>query len=191
MAILYSFTGQFQQAKEVLDTQWLLIYCGVLVFAVWDSYRLAIEFNKLSVLGDREYAPMTPTALGAGAINLLDKRTPWLSIAWSMVLPGLGQLYNGESIKAIFVLIVGSFIIIFSHALQAIGFSALGDFQQAKTIIHWQWFLNIPSFYGFAVWDVYQCTVMLNKLFDIEQAQFFKNKYQNPNFKKPLSYTGG
>ncbi len=191
LAIIYSFTGKFQQAKEVLDTQWLLIYCGILVFAVWDSYRLTIEFNKLSVLADREYAPIIPIALGVASINALEKRNPRLSIAWSILLPGLGQLYNAETIKAIFLLIIGAFIIIYSHALQAIGYTALGDFQQAKAIVNWQWLLNIPSFFVFIVWDAYQSSVLSNKLFDIEQAQFFKTKYQNPDFRRPAFYRGG
>ncbi len=185
-AIVYSFTGNFQQAKDILDTQWLLVYIGILVFAIWDSYRITIETNKLSVLADREYASIIPTALGKASINALDKRNPWISAAWSIILPGLGQLYNSETIKAVFLLVLGGFILVFSHALQAIGYTALGNFQQAKAIVNWQWLLNFPSFFVFAIWDAYQSTVNLNKLFDIEQAQFFKNKYQNPGFKKPV-----
>ena len=191
LAIIYSFTGKFQQAKDVLDTQWLLIYCGVLMFAVWDSYRVAIECNKCSVLGDRENAPIATTALGAAAVNVLDKRNPRLTIAWSMLIPGLGQLYNAETVKATFLLLVGALIIISSHALQAVGYTAVGDFQHAKAIIHWQWFLNIPSFFGFAVWDAYSCTVELNKIFDMEQAQYFRNNFQSASFNRPIPNSGG
>ena len=75
LSILYSFTGEFQQAKDILNTQWLLIYCAVLVFAIWDSYRLTIECNKFSVLADREYAPFSPvTALGSASFNAFEKR---------------------------------------------------------------------------------------------------------------------
>lgn len=190
-AILYSFTGEFQKSKEILDTQWLLLYCGVLVYAVWDSYRLAVEFNKLSVLGDRENAQIAPTSLGNAAINALEKRNPWLSIVWSLLVPGLGQLYNAETFKAIFLLLIGSSITIVSHALQAIGLSAIGQFQQAKAIIDPQWFLNIPSFYVYTVWDAYAGSVELNKLFDQEQAQYFKNNYQSTYFEKPGFSEGG
>lgn len=191
LSIMYSFTGNFSQAKEVLNNQWLLLYCGILVFAIWDSYRLAIECNKLSVLADREYAPIMPAALGAFSINALEKRNPRLAIAWSILLPGLGQLYNAETIKAVFLLLIGAFIIIHSHALQAIGYTAVGDFHQAHAIINWQWLINIPSFFVFTVWDAYQSSVLSNQLFDIEQAQFFRNKYQNPDFKRPAFYRGG
>ena len=186
LAILYSFTGDFQKAKEVLDPQWALIYIGILLFAVWDSYRLTLEFNKLSVLADREYAPLVPTVVGNSSINFLDKRNPWITIAWSVILPGLGQLYNSETVKAVFLLVVGGFTIVISHCLEAITYTAWGDFQKAKDILNWQWFLNFPSFFVFAIWEAHKYSVNLNKLFDIEQAQYFKHKYQNPNFIKPL-----
>lgn len=191
LAILYSFTGEFQKAKTVLNMQWLLLYCAILVFAIWDSYRIAIEINKFSVLADRENAPITTTIIGGSAFNFLDKRNPRASIAWSMLAPGLGQLYNSETVKAIFLLLISSVVIVASHSLQAIGYTAWGNFQQAKAIINWQLLLNIPSFYCFAAWEAYVDSVELNKLFDIEQAQFFRNNFQSPDFKKPLPNAGG
>lgn len=186
MGILYSFTGDFQQAKEVLDTQWLLIYCAVLVFSIFDSYRLAVEFNKLSVLADREAAPMVPTALSPVAFNSLEKRNPVVSAFWSMLLPGLGHIYESQIANAAFLIIIGTGIIILSHVLQAIGFTALGDFQQAKSVLNWQWFINLPSFYCYAVWDTYTETIEINKLFEIEQARYFKDNFQSYSFKIPL-----
>lgn len=190
MAIIYSFTGNFAQAKQVLDTQWLLLYTGALFYGVWDSYRLALEFNKLSVLGDRENGTLTPITLGSVSINCLEKRTPWVSFAWSIITPGLGQLYNADFIKAIFLVIIGAGVIGFSHSLQAIHYTFLGDFTQAKAVLDWQLALNIPSFYGFALWEASVSTVEFNKLFDREQAQYFKSQFQNPNFDWP-HLTGG
>ncbi len=190
LAIMYSFTGEFAKAKDVLDTQWLLLYCGVLVFAIWDSYRLAIEFNKLSVLGDRESAPIVPTKIGA-ASNALEKRNPRVALVWSLLIPGIGQLYTAETIKAIFLMVVSSSVIIASNALPAIGYTVMGDFQQGKAVIDWQLFINIPSFYGFAAWDAYVNAIEINKLFDIEQAQYFRNNFQNAAAKRPLPRLGG
>lgn len=186
LAIIYSFTGQFQQAKDVLDTQWLLLYCGILVFAIYDSYRITVEANKLSVLADREYIPIVPTILAGSSMNILLKRQPWVSVAWSALIPGSGQLLLGEAVRAIFLMVVAGAIIVQSHALQAIGFTAVGDFYHAKAIIDWQWFLNIPSFYCFAIWDSYVDTVEINKLFKIEQAQYFKTQFQSAEFPMPL-----
>ena len=39
LAILYSFTGRFQMAKDVLDIHWVLFYIPTFIFAVWDAYR--------------------------------------------------------------------------------------------------------------------------------------------------------
>lgn len=191
LAILYSFNGSFQDAKQVLDTHWLIIYCSVLVFAVWDSYRLTVECNKLSILADRGYAAITPTRLSGIGINSLDKRNPWVSVTWSMLLPGLGHMYNGLTLLSTIILISGSGILIASHGLEAIMHTVWGDFGQARTVLDWQWFMNFPSFYGFAVWDAYLKTVEFNKLFNIEQARFFKNTYQGTALRLPFPVRGG
>lgn len=39
LLILYSFTGDFEKAKQVVDMQWLMLYIPTYIFAVWDSYR--------------------------------------------------------------------------------------------------------------------------------------------------------
>ncbi len=187
LAILYSFTGQFQMARSVLDTQWLLLYTGILVFSIYDSYRITVEVNKLSVLADREYARITPVVLTATSLNGLLKRQPWVSAAWSVIIPGSAQLMLGDSIRAFFIMVVAGGIIIQSHALQAIGLTFTGEFALAKAIIDWQWFLNIPSFYSFAIWQAYVETVEINKLFEIEQAQHLKSQFQSSNFPMPFN----
>lgn len=190
LAILYSLTGSFQQAKDVLDTQWLIIYGPVLLYAVFDSHRLAVEGNKLSILADRERACMTPTAISPIAFVTLDKRDPRLGILWSMFLPGLGHLFAHRVATSTFLLLVGVGMIVLSHTLQAIIFTALGDFQQAKTILDWQWLLNLPSFYGYAAWDAHTELVEINKLFEIEQARYFRDRFQNrPFFRLPFMET--
>ncbi len=191
MALLFSFTGKFDQAKEVLDPQWLLIYCPVLILSVWDSYRLAVEYNKLSVLADRAASPITPTVVGAISIDTLEKRNPWVSAAWSMLLPGLGHICQSQIATATYLLVASISIIILSHVLPAIGYTAIGDFQQAKVILDWQWFLNLPSLYGFAAWDSYREAVEINKLFEIEQARYFKNNFQQYVFKIPFQTMEG
>lgn len=63
--------------------------------------------------------------------------------------------------------------------------TAAGHFAQAKAVVNWQWLINLPSFYGFAVYDAYVKTVEINKIFDQEQAQFLCNNYQSPSFRFP------
>ncbi len=186
MAIIYSFTGNFAMAKEVLNINLLLLYCGLLVFAVWDSYRAAVDINKLSLLADHEDAAMTPTFLGSAGINSLDKRTPWIAAAWSAVIPGSGHLYCQNLIAASFLMVGGATIMYLSHLLPAIHYTALGQWAQAKAVLDWQWLLNAPSFYCFTIFDSYAKCVEINKLFEQEQAQFLRNNYQNPGFPIPL-----
>ncbi|MEN6351294.1 MAG: hypothetical protein ABFD08_18115 [Syntrophomonas sp.] len=186
MAILYSFIGNFAMAIEVLDIHLLLLYCGILVFAVWDSHRVAVEINKFSVLADHENTPITPMALTSAGLNSLEKRNPWVAAAWAALMPGVGHLYCVAIAQAVFLIIVGAIIIYFSHFLPAIYYTAIGQFALAEAVIDWQWLLNVPSFYCFSIYDAYVKTVELNKLFDQEQVQFLRNNYQNPLFPMPV-----
>ena len=72
-----------------------------------------------------------------------------------------------------------------SGLYQAIEFTALGLFEQAKAVIDPEWFLFIPSILGFACYDAYVNTLEYNRLFEKEQAAFLKKNYQNPSFKMP------
>jgi hypothetical protein len=186
MAIILSFTGHFAEAKEVLDTHLLLLYCGILIFAVWDSYRLTVEINKLSELADHEDAPLVPTVLTPAAFNSYDKRNPWVAAAWAALMPGLGHLYNLAIVQGFFLLIFGVLIIYFSHLLPAIEYTFIGQFSHAKAVVNWQWLLNFPSFLVFGIYDAYTKTVELNKIFDLEQVQYFRNNYQSSLFKMPV-----
>lgn len=186
LAIMYSFTGNFAMAKKVLDVHLILLYCGILIFAVWDSYRVALEINKFSVLADHEDAPLVPMVIGSGGLNSYEKRNPWVALSWSVLVPGAGHLYNMTLLPAVFLMVGWAVIIYFSHLLPAVHYTMMGQFALAKGVIDWQWLLNVPSFYCFAIYDAYVKTVELNKLFDREQAQFMRNKYQNPLFPMPL-----
>ncbi|MDD4239061.1 MAG: hypothetical protein PHT62_10995 [Desulfotomaculaceae bacterium] len=46
LSILYSFRGQFQQAIDVTDFQWLLFYPCVYAYSVWQAYNRAREINR-------------------------------------------------------------------------------------------------------------------------------------------------
>lgn len=186
LAIMYSFTGNFARARDVLNPQLLLLYCAILVFAVWDSYRVAIEINKFSILADHENAPLTPMAVTSAGFNAFEKRNPWVAAAWAALMPGVGHLYCVAIVQAFFLIIMGVTIIYFSHLLPAIHYTVTGNFAAAKAVVDPQWLLNVPSFYCFSIYDAYVKSVEFNKVFDQEQAQFLKNHYQNSEFKMPL-----
>ncbi len=185
MTIYYSFLGNFEMAKQCLDTRWMLIYIPTYFFAIWDSYRTTEDLNNLYLLAAREEAAFKPFKMDSLCINYLDKKSPWSSALWSFVAPGTGQMVINRIITASFILIWSIIIVYYSNLLPAIHHTWAGNFEQGKTMLNIQWFLNIPSLYFFAVYDAYVNTVESNKLFDWEQARFLKDQYQNSSFKMP------
>jgi len=190
-AILFSFTGRFDMAKEIVDNRWLLLYVLVFIFAIWDSYRLALQFNQLAILGDRDEQTLPPVSMSFMEINALDHRSPWVAVVWSLVAPGLGHIYTHRIPTGFFLIIWWIAIAYFSFLFQSSQYSALGLFEQAKTIVDPEWLMYLPSIYGFAAYDAYVNTVEYNRLFEKEQAAFFKHNYQSPNFKMPVKVDAG
>jgi hypothetical protein len=186
LAILYSFTGRFEMAKEVVDNRWLLLYAPIFIFAIWDSYRLALQMNQLSILADRGSRTVQPESISFMEINILDKRSPWVAVSWSLLLPGLGHIYTHRIPAGFFLLAWWIAIAYYSFLLPATQFSALGEFEQVKLILDPEWIIFLPSIYGFAAYDAYVNTIEYNRLFEKEQAGFLKQKYQNPAFPMPV-----
>jgi hypothetical protein len=75
----------------------------------------------------------------------------------------------------------------FSNILIAVHYLFIGEIAQATHVIDPQWFLFMPSHFGFAVYDSYVNTVENNKLFESEQRKFLKKNYQQRRVKLPLS----
>lgn len=185
LSILYTFTGRYELAKEVLNNRWFLFYTPVFIFAVWDSYRRAIKFNQFSILADREDQTIEPVYISSLEINVLDKRSPWVAVIWSLIAPGLGHLYTHRIPAGFFILIWWIIIVYKSCLLQGIQYTALGLFEEAKSVVDPQWLIFIPSIIPFAAYDSYVNTTEYNRLFSKEQSAFLKKEYQNPNFTMP------
>jgi hypothetical protein len=182
LSMIYSFQGEIEKAKEILDTRWLLIYIPVYIFAIWDSYRTTVDLNKIFVLVEREEHRFNSFSIGIMEINYLDKRNPIMAIIWSLFMPGLGQLYIHRVITAFFVIIWGVVFFYLSHGLEALSLLFLGEIKQATDVINPEWLLFFPSIYGFAIFDSYINTVENNKLYDKEQRSYFREKYQSSSF---------
>ena len=189
LAIVYSFIGQFELAKEVLDTRWLLGYVLVYVYGIWDSYNLTVNTNKLAILAAREKAPIDVFKMIPFSINYLDKRVPWVSLFWSFVLPGLGHMYVLRMATGYFLIAFWFVCVYYSRIFQAVHFTLLGDFSQGITVIDPQWLLFLPSIYGYAAYEAYSSTVELNKLFDAELDEYLAKNYQDFNLKFPILKT--
>jgi hypothetical protein len=150
-----------------------------------------VDINKQAVLAKREKAPIDVFKLLPFSINFLDKRKPWVSIFWNMAFPGLGYMYLMRMVAGFFVVIFWMACVYYSHFFQALHFTLLGDFSQAVTVTDPQWFLFLPSIYCFAIYDVYNSTVELNKIFDTEQREFLANRYQRLKPEIPIAQSEG
>ncbi|MCK9861792.1 hypothetical protein [Paenibacillus sp. ATY16] len=178
LAIVHTFNGQFQAAREVLDPKFLLLYIPVYLFAIYDSYRTAVDLNKVYLLAKREKGRFNEFSIGALEINYLDKRKPWVALVWSMGIPSLGQLYLHRIVLATFILVSTIFIAWYSNIMLAIHDLILGDVRSSSSVLDKQWLLYFPSFYFFTLYDAYTNTIENNKLFDDAQKQFLLENYQ-------------
>ncbi|WP_421385236.1 hypothetical protein ACOJQI_10880 [Bacillus salacetis] len=183
LAMIYSFQGEIEMAKEVLETRWLLIYIPVYIFAIWDSYRTTVDLNKISLLAEREDHRMNTFSIGALEINYLDMRNPVMAVFWSLLVPGLGQLYIHRIMTAFFAILWTVVFFYFSHGLEAISLLFLGEIEKATSVVNPEWLLFFPSIYGFAVFDSYINTIENNKLYEKVQRSYFKENFQSASFK--------
>lgn len=191
VAILYSFTGRIELAKEVLDTRWLLAYILAYVYGLWDAYNHTVTLNKQAVLAEREKAPIDVFILLPYSINFLDKRSPWISVFWSMVFPGLGHMFVMRMVTGLFLIAFWMVSAYYSHLFQIMHLTLLGDLGQALAVADPQWLLFMPSLYCFAAYDAYACTVELNKKFDTEQREYLAKRYQRLLLELPMPTTEG
>ncbi len=184
-AIVYSFTGQFDKATDVLEIRWLALYAPVYLFAIFDSYRTTVDMNTLFLLADRENAPFTSFRMNALETNYIDKRNPSTVIIWSLLMPGMGHLYIHRLLTAIVVLTSWVIIIYQSQLLVSFHYSLIGKWEQVSSVLNMQWFLYIPSLYAFSLYDAYVNTIENNKLFAREQNSFLAREYQSKQFIMP------
>lgn len=178
LAMVHTFNGQFEAARDVLDPKFMSLYIPVYLFAIYDSYRTAVDMNKIYILAQREKGRFNVFSIGALEINYLDKRNPWIAVVWSMGIPSVGQLYLHRIVLAAFILLSTIIIIWKSNLILAVHYIILGDIATSSSVLDKQWLLYFPSFYFFTIYDAYTSTVENNKLFDDAQRQFLREKYQ-------------
>ncbi len=181
-AIIYSFTGRFELAIDVLDVRWAMLYIPIYFFAMWDSRRIAIDLNKFSILADRSGSTLQPIVITSLEINYLDKRRPLSAIVWSILCPGLGHIYINRIFTGFYALSCFVICIYFSNSLTSIFHFVSGDMKQSIEAINGEWFLFFPSLYGFSINDAYINTIEYNRLFKREQAQYLEKTYQSSQY---------
>jgi hypothetical protein len=181
-AMVYSFIGQFDMAKEVINLKLFFLYLPVYIITIWDSQRQTIDLNKHYLLAESENAPIVPFNMNGYALNYLDKRNPWVAFVASLLFPGLGHLYI-HRIPTGFIIMAFSITIIFmSNLLLSIHFTLHVFFHEAIAILDPQWALFFPSIYCFSAYDAYSVGVEYNNIYKKEQRQYLQKNYQHSNY---------
>ncbi len=186
LAIYYSMIGDFTLAKSTINPEWFLLYIPAYIFAIWDSYHRTEQMNKDFILSYQFGYKILSSNISTLEVNKLEVRKPLNIIIWAFLAPGFGYLHINRLPSGFIFVAWFVTIIYFSHLLPAIHYTMYGDFQAASNIIDPQWFLYLPSLYGFVLYDSYTNCVEYNKLFEKEQARFLKDEYQDKHFVMPI-----
>lgn len=187
LGIFYSMIGDFDKAKEVINKRIFFGYMGIYIFAMFDCYRRAVSLNERCRLGYKKKMNMDEKFIVPSLeVNGFEKRSPILSIVWSLIAPGAAHIYLQQIPHIIFGLTWWGMVAYMSHFYDGLYFTLTGDFAIAIEKMDPKWFLYIPSVYMFSTYNAYVEAVEGNKLYDYSQKQFLKEKYQNPNFPMPI-----
>lgn len=154
-AMIYSYCGKFELAKAVIDIDWMIGYIILYLVTIGDSYRSAILMNKFAAL---TVAPIHQLKLFPAEIYYLTEKKAILSVIYSFLLPGIGQLYTNQLFLGIYAIIWWWIYLLLSHLQSSIVFLILGDINSSISILHPHWLMFMPSIVGGAVFHAhYTC----------------------------------
>ncbi|NPV91018.1 MAG: hypothetical protein HPY50_09625 [Firmicutes bacterium] len=189
-AMVYTFCGEFASAKSVLQPRWVLGYLALYLYAIWDSYRSALVQNKLCHIAELEDERLSPMLLHPLEIQYLEPKSPYTAALYSFFYPGLGQLYNHRFGLGFYAMFFWTLYMTLSRSHESIVMLIIGDIKESIAILHPHWLLFMPSVLGGAVYHAFITAVEHNRLFRIEQRQFFTKRYRGSGI-KIFSQAGG
>jgi hypothetical protein len=178
LAMLYTFTFQFEKAGQLINYDCAFLYVSIWVFSILDSYRLAVEVNKIQWLESKQKDHhFENDVISFADMNFLDKRNPWVSLFWSSTFTGLGHVYCHKILFG-FILISWTCVITFStHFPMLIIYTLTGQLDKIADAVNYEWLLFLPSVYFFGIYHGYSSTTVHNLLFKEEQAYYFQVNY--------------
>lgn len=178
-AMVYSFCGKFEQAKSILEPRWMFGYIIIFFVAIWDSYRTTLYQNKLCHLAELEDEQLPSTMLFNSEIQYLEQRNPKVGIMYSLLFPGMGQMYSHRIGLAFYAMFWWWFYITFSRMHESILYILLGRIPESIEILHPHWMLFMPSVMGGSVYHAYITVIDHNKLYQLEQRQHLASRYRD------------
>lgn len=121
---------------------------------------------------DQQHQPRYPKmAAGPLGISHLHKRNPWVALACSVALPGLGHFYCGAHYRGFVLMSWEIAVNILGRINHAIFLTAIGHADKAQVVIEYRWAVIYPVFYVLSMWDAYRLAVDLNQACELEERQ--------------------
>ncbi|MBJ6361364.1 hypothetical protein ACFOQM_08700 [Paenibacillus sp. GCM10012307] len=176
-AMVYSFSGRADMAKQLLNLHWAYGYLIFYLYTIWDTYKKAREFNVHHELADLENARIKNFLITPGDIHILERRNPVFASFWSFMLPGLGQLYNNRVMLGVYAVFWWFIYCRLSHILTSCYALFEQGVVQSTQLLSAQWLLFMPSVLWGAVYHSYLNALENNSLFKYEQKQFLAERY--------------
>jgi len=78
-----------------------------------------------------------------------------IAALFSMLMPGVGQMYNNQFVKGVVFLIIEHYDNVFGTINKAIHMDFNGAHAEALKVVDYQYLLFYPGFYAFCVWDAW------------------------------------
>jgi hypothetical protein len=178
-AMVYSFCGQFEQAKMVLEPRWAFGYLAIYLIAMGDSFRSALYQNKLWHLALVDQVSIPTVKITPSEIQYLEKKTPIIGAIYSFFFPGLGQLYNHRFGLGFYAMFWWWIYLSFSGLHESLLHLLHGNLHDSISLLHPHWLLFMPSVMGGSMYHSYRTTVEHNQLFRMEQRQHLSARYKN------------
>lgn len=178
-AIVYSFCGKFELAKSILKPRWAIGYLIIFLYAFWDSYRSTIVQNKMCHLAEMENERLRGILVHPLEIQYLEQRNPFIAIWYSILFPGLGQLYNQRFGLAFYAMFWWWVYLTLSHAHEALLYLLLGDIEKSTSVLHPHWLLFMPSVLFGSAYHAFITAIEHNRLYRLEQRQHLMERYKN------------
>lgn len=184
LAIFHTILGEYAEAGRVLRLEWALMYPFMYLFAIFDSYRLAVQMNQYcqieEVQAERQFTWLAMKPLWG--MNFLDKRNPLTTGLSNLILGGLGHLYNLRVAKAVFLTTWFLIVVFMSRSNVAYALTLQGRFAEAAAVIDYQWVLFGPSIMIFNAVNGYTDAVDLNNLYDEAWEYRLREYILNPSW---------
>jgi len=183
-AMVYSFCGQFELAKEVVNPEYMYGYMFLYFWAICDSRRCANEMCRISEASMAERTGTGRTfSLSLWGIAYVVRRRPALGAFCSAVFPGLGQLYNGRTFLAFYAILWWWIYALNSNAYAAVLELFYGRIEASSALLVPHWLLFMPSVMGGAVYHGHLAARENNRFFRAEQRRYLEARYQSPGFR--------